>query len=139
MLHNACYTYAYFFWILNTIKIKFGQVLVCCMANISNKFLAECWRLEASSRLFYDFIKIKIQQDLAFFNGWHMPFLIAFIPSSKKWNTGILAYLVIEQLGQVAKLKRTWNLGPGFKIFSKDYWELLSLLISINWLSLETS
>ena len=36
--------------------MKFGQILVCCMTNISNMFLDECWRLETSSRLFYDFI-----------------------------------------------------------------------------------
>ena len=97
LLHNASYTYAYFFWILSPIKIKFGQILVCCMTNISNMFLAECWRLETSSRLFHDFIKITIQQDLAVFNGWHIPFLIVvYLPLQKKWNTGILAYLVIE-------------------------------------------
>ena len=52
----ASYTYAYLFWILSPIKIKFGQILVCCMIKISNMFLDECWRLETSSRLFYDFI-----------------------------------------------------------------------------------
>ena len=49
-----------FFWILSTIKMKFAQVLVCCMKNISNMFLAEWWRLETSSRLFYDFIEMII-------------------------------------------------------------------------------
>ena len=39
------------------------------MKNISNMFLDEFWRLETSSRLFYDFIKMTIQQDLAIFNG----------------------------------------------------------------------
>ena len=47
----------------------FGQIVMCCMTNIFNMFLAECWRLETSSRLFYDFIKMTIQQDLAIFNG----------------------------------------------------------------------
>ena len=56
--------------------MKFGQILVCCMTNISNMFLVECWRLGTSSRLFYDFIKMIIQQDPAIFNGWHIPFLI---------------------------------------------------------------
>ena len=70
--HNASYTYAYFFRILSPIKMKFGQILVCCMTNISDMFLAECWRLGTSSRLFYDFIKMTIQQDLAIFNGWHV-------------------------------------------------------------------
>ena len=43
----------------------FGQILVYCMTNISNVFLAECWRLETSSRPFYDFIEMTIQQALA--------------------------------------------------------------------------
>ena len=56
--------------------MQFGQILVCCMTNISNMFLAECWTLETSSRLSYDFIKMTIQQDLAIFNGCHIPSLI---------------------------------------------------------------
>ena len=68
--------YAYFFWILSPIKMKFGRILVCCVTNISNMFLTECWRLETGSRLFYDFIKKTIQQDLTIFNGWYIPFLI---------------------------------------------------------------
>ena len=50
MLHYGSYTYAYFFWVLSTIKMKFGQILVYCMTHISNKFLAQCWSLETSSR-----------------------------------------------------------------------------------------
>ena len=61
------YTYAYFFRIPSPIKMKFGEILVCCMANISNMFLAECWRLEASARLFYNFLDMTIQQDLVNF------------------------------------------------------------------------
>ena len=53
-------TSSYFFWILSTLKNKFGQILVCCKTNISNMFLAQDWRLETSSRLFYDFIKMTI-------------------------------------------------------------------------------
>ena len=34
LLHNASYTYAYFFWILSPIKMTFGQILVYCMTNI---------------------------------------------------------------------------------------------------------
>ena len=36
-----------------------------------------------------------------------------------KKNTGILGYLVIEYLRQVAKLKRTWNLAPVSQIVQK--------------------
>ena len=45
MLHNRLYTYAYFFRILSTIKMKFGHMLVCCMTNISNIFLAQCFMI----------------------------------------------------------------------------------------------
>ena len=87
LLHNASHTYAYFFWILSPIKMKFGQILVCSMTNISNMFLTECWRLETSSRLFYDFIKMTIQQDQAIFNGWHVPFLIVHYSPFQKNET----------------------------------------------------
>ena len=87
LLHNASDTYAYFFWILSPVKMKFGQILVCCMTNISNMFSAECGRLETSSRLFYDFIKMATQQDLAIFNGWHIPFLIVFYSPFQKNET----------------------------------------------------
>ena len=120
MLHNASYTYAYFFWILCPIKMKFGHILVSCMINISSMFLAECWRLEASSGHFYDLIKMTIQQDLAIFNGWNIPFSIAlYSPFQKNENTGILTYMVIELLGLVAKLKRTCNLAPLPQIIQK--------------------
>ena len=45
------------------------------MANISNMFLAQCWRLETSSRPFYDFIKMTISRDQAIFNSGHLSFL----------------------------------------------------------------
>ena len=38
-------------------------------------FLAQWWRLETGSRLFYDFIKMTILRDLALFNSWHLPYL----------------------------------------------------------------
>ena len=66
---------AYFFSILSTIKMIFGQILVCFMTNISSMFWAQCWRLETSSRPFYDFVKMTIYQDLAIFNSWYLPFL----------------------------------------------------------------
>ena len=34
------------------------------------------WRLETSSRLFCDFIKLTIQQNLAIFNSWYLSILI---------------------------------------------------------------
>ena len=38
LLHNRSYTFAYFFQIQSTINMKFGQLLLYCMANISNMF-----------------------------------------------------------------------------------------------------
>ena len=107
LLHNASYVYAYFFWILSPIKMKFGQILVCCMTNISNMFLAECWRLETSSRLFYDFIKMTIQQDLAIFNGWHIPFLIVFYSPFQQNETLESRHIwLLSNWGRLLNLKR---------------------------------
>ena len=66
---------------------EFDQMLVRCMINISNMFLAQCWKLETSSRPFYDFIKT-IYRDLPIFNSGHVPFLI--VPYSP-WNIDIIA------------------------------------------------
>ena len=67
------------------IKMILGQILVCCRKNIANMFLAQCWRLETSSRPFYDFIKMTIGQDLTIFNSLHLPFLIIpYSPVQKK-------------------------------------------------------
>ena len=76
MLHNGSHTSTYFCWILCRMRMKFGQILVCCMTNISNMFLAQCWRLETSPRPFYDFNKMTILGDLTVFNSWHLPYLI---------------------------------------------------------------
>ena len=77
--------------------MKFGQLLVFCMTNIFSMFLVECWSLETSSRLFYDFIKMTIQQDLAIFYSWHMLFLIDIYSTfQKKKKIEILPYLVIQ-------------------------------------------
>ena len=46
LLHNGSYAFAYLFWILSTITMKFGHILVYLITNICNMFLAQCWRLE---------------------------------------------------------------------------------------------
>ena len=60
LLHNESYTCTHFFRMLFAIKMKHGQILVYCMSNISNMFLAQCWRLTANSRPFCDFTKMTI-------------------------------------------------------------------------------
>ena len=120
-------SYAYFFWILSTIKMKFGDILVCCMRNISNMFLDQCWRLETSSRPLYGFIKMTVKRDPDIFNSWHLLFLI--VPYShfqknetqESWHNWLLS---------------NWSrleLSPSPRNCSKDSWKLLPLLIYINW------
>ena len=38
--------------------MKFGQILVRCMIKVYDMFLAQYWRMETGSRLFYYFIKM---------------------------------------------------------------------------------
>ena len=56
--------------------MKSGQILVYLLTNISNVFLVQCWRLETSSRPFYDFNEITLQRYLSIFSSWYLPFLI---------------------------------------------------------------
>ena len=44
----------------NYYQNKIDQILVYLIANISHLFFAERWRLEISSRLFYDFNKMTV-------------------------------------------------------------------------------
>ena len=67
--------------------MKLGQILVCCTTNIPNMFLDQCWRMETSSRLFYDSIEMMIQQDVVIFNSWHLPFLIVVFSHFQKNET----------------------------------------------------
>ena len=57
--------------------MKFGQVVVCCMTNISNMFLSQYWRLETSSRPCYDFIEMTNIVRSGHFHSWLLPFLNA--------------------------------------------------------------
>ena len=117
MSYNASQTHAYFFWILSPIKMKFGQILVCWMTNISNMFLAECWRLGTSTKLFYDFIKMKIQQDMAIFNGWHIPFLIVlYSPFQKRETLESCHVWLLSNWGGLLNWK---NLSPVSQIIQK--------------------
>ena len=75
LLHNGSYTFPYFVLILGIIKMKFGQVLVYLITNISNMFLAQCCRRETSSRIFY-FNEMRIWQDVSIFSSCYLLFLI---------------------------------------------------------------
>ena len=103
LLPNGSYTYTYFFWILSTIYMKFGQILVCC--EISNMFLVQNWRLKTSSSHFHDFVKLAIKRDIAILNGGHVQILIvSYLPffkwkkrkKKKHWNVNTTGCWVIE-------------------------------------------
>ena len=47
---------------------EFGQMLVYLTTNISNMYLAQCWRLETSSTPFYDFNEMTMQRDRSMFS-----------------------------------------------------------------------
>ena len=118
--------------------MKFGQILVCCMINISNMLLTEHWRLETKSRPFYGFIKMTIERDLAIFDSWQLPFLIAPYPSfqnMKHWNLDILAHWII---GIDSYIEKDMELSPSHPNCLTDSWKLLLLFLYINWPSLVT-
>ena len=121
----------YFFWILSAIKMKFGQILVCWMTNISNLFLAQCWRMETRCRPFYDIISMAVWQDLAIFNNWHLPFLI--VPCSPLQKNEAL-----KSWHNWSPIEKDLELSLSPPSCSKDSWKLLSLHISTNWPSLVT-
>ena len=101
------------------IKMKFGQILVCCMRKISNMFLGQCWRLKTSSRPIYGFIKTTIWWDPAIFNSWHLPFL----------NVPYLLFQKNETLESWRYwLLRIWS-PPNC---SKNLWKLLPLLLYLS-------
>ena len=64
--------------------MKFGQILVYYITNISNMVLSQSWTLETTSGPFDDFIEMKIKQDLAIFNSWHLTFLIALFKKNEE-------------------------------------------------------
>ena len=77
--------------------MKFGEILMCYMTNISNIFLVPCRRLDTSARPFYDFIKILKQRDLAIFNSGHLQSLIVSYSAFQKnvtlesWHNWLLS------------------------------------------------
>ena len=64
----------FFIWRKNNVSLL-GYLDFCIFVkstNISNMFLAQCWRLKTSSRSFYDFIEMTIQLNLTTFNSWYL-------------------------------------------------------------------
>ena len=89
---------AYFLWILSTIKMKLGQILLCCMRNISNMFLAQCWRPETSFRPCIMLLKWQCREIWSFLIVYIYHFkcpLFTFSKKMKRWNLNLIIYWVI--------------------------------------------
>ena len=85
-----------------------------------------------SSRSFYDFIKMKIQQDLAIFNVWHLSSLIvSYSPFQKIETLKSWHYLLLSNWRRLLNWKDP-ELSPSFLSCSKYSWQLLLLLIFNN-------
>ena len=122
----------YFFWILSTIDMKFGQILALLTTKI-NMFLTQCWRLEFSSRPFYDFNEMAIEQYLSIFSSSYLQFLI--LPYSHFLKNETLETWHNWLLSNWSRLLN-WK-GPGTypnltHSCSKDSWKILPLIMSIN-------
>ena len=133
MLHNGSYTFPYFFWVLITIKMEFGKILVYLITNISNVFLAQCWRLGTSSRLCYNFNEMAIWRDLSIFSSWYYPFLILLYLNFQKlklWKLEIIGYWII---GTGCYIEQGLELSTTLPTRSKDFKKILPMLISVNW------
>ena len=79
--------------------MKFCQILVCCMTYISNLFLAQCWRLENSSRLYYDFVKMTIK-----IWTWTLPIVLQIV---QKIRENYCSYLYLS-IGHVRSPNELW-------------------------------
>ena len=62
LLHMRKYMFQCFSWILFSIKMKLGEILLSLTTNIPNSFLFWFWRLEPSSRSFLSFQPVLITQ-----------------------------------------------------------------------------
>ena len=89
-------------------------------------FLAQCWRLETSSRPVYDFIKMTI-----IFNSWYLQFLI--FPYFKKINPWFLS----KWIGAGCWIeKKNWNLALVPQIVQKiheNYCPCIHLSVGQVW------
>ena len=134
LLHNRSYTC--FFWILSTETIKFRQILCAVWYIFLTSFRPNAGNSQpvpSPSTILLKWSYSKIWScsivDVSVFNC----LLFAF---SKKWNIGILKWLVIEELEQVAKLKRAWNVAPVLQIVQtipENYRNCLYLSVGQVW------
>ena len=70
LLHIKSFTFDCLLRITGTTKMKSGQISVELLVTNPNSFLHSFWRLETSSRSFYDFDKMTVWCDLRDFGSW---------------------------------------------------------------------
>ena len=104
--------------------MKFGQILVQLMTNISNSFSALLPTLETSSRPSNDFHKIAVQCNLLISSGWRRLFFCAHLPKNKQTHHNCFLSLI----GWLIDRFRTYTFKSG-KLFLK----IMPIIISISW------
>ena len=75
--------------------MKLDQILVCCMTNISNLFLAQGWRLDTSSRPFMILLKWQYSKIWPFLIFDFYQFSLSLINLFTKmnfWNLDMIGY-----------------------------------------------
>ena len=69
-----------------------------------------------------------LEQDLAIFNSWHLPFLnvlYTFSEKTKDWSLDIIIYWVIAA---GCEIEKDLGLSPSPQKYSKNSWKLLPCL-----------
>ena len=130
LLYNGSYTFAQF--LLNPIKMKFGEILVCLITNMFNMFLAQCWRLGTRSRSYYNFNEMAIWQNLSIFSSWYYPFLIVLYLNFRKiekLETWLIGYWVIRT---GCYIEYGLELSPSLSLLLKDFRYCPWLYLSID-------
>ena len=98
--------------------------------------MAQCWRLGTSSRPFYDFIKITIQQDLAIFNSWYLSFLIVpYSPFQKNETMESWHKWLLSNWSRLLKWKGpvTYPSPSNVQKNAENFWPCLFLSIAQGW------
>ena len=135
-MHNGSYSFAYFFWILNTIKMKFGQILV----HLLTKFLTCFWLNAGNWKLvpgpFMILMKWQYNKICQFLvvDVYHFQFsLIHPFKKMKHWNLDITGYWVIGAVCYNEKGLELSTSPPIFQKISEKYCPCLYLSIDQVW------
>lgn len=138
LLSGESYIFSYAFWILGSVKVRFGQTLLYLMKNMSAMFLIPFWNLETISRPFYDFNKNGLWWDLLIPSGQYLSFLFTKVNPFKKreklesYHHSLLTkYNNLVKSKMVKLFKNCWLISSSLA-HSQCFW-LYILVDQISW------